>query len=141
MILRGHVKEGFKGTVQRDFWPPVFFIIEPIWAPDEQAEVFSNSVSISPRYSNLSIEKTDSAQYHTVQSPKICSPKKLCKNINCSMILRRAWLRAVWYCGESILKTRTSLAKSEPKSKLFEPNTVHFLKFGIEHHIWYSGAM
>ena len=77
MILRGHVKEGFKGTVQRDFWPPVYFIIEPIWAPDEQAELFSNSVSISPRYSNLSIEKTDSAQYHTVQSPQIFSPPKI----------------------------------------------------------------
>ena len=34
-----------------------FSWFEPIWAPDKQAEVFSNSVSISPRYSITKFEK------------------------------------------------------------------------------------
>ena len=50
-----------KGTVQRDFQPPVFFIIQLI---------FSNLISFSPRYSKFSIEKTYSAQYHTALSQK-----------------------------------------------------------------------
>ena len=40
-----------KGSVSRDFGPQFFSWFEPIWATDKQVNVFSNSVSISPRYS------------------------------------------------------------------------------------------
>ena len=59
-----------KGTVQRDFRPQFISSFEPIWAPDKQAKVISNSVSTSLRYSNFSIAKTNSVQYHTAQSKK-----------------------------------------------------------------------
>ena len=44
-------------------------MIEPIWAPDKQAKVFSNSVSISQRYSITKFEKFDSpfAAHHGVK--------------------------------------------------------------------------
>ena len=37
-----------------------FSWFEPIWAPDQQAKVFMNSVLISPRYSITKFEKFDS---------------------------------------------------------------------------------
>ena len=37
--------------MSQDFWPPVFFMIWTHLAPDKQAKVFSNSVSILLRYS------------------------------------------------------------------------------------------
>ena len=55
-----------KGSVSRDFRPPVFLWFEPIWAPDKQAKVFSNS--ISPRYSITKFEKFDSAVCSTPRS-------------------------------------------------------------------------
>ena len=42
------------------FWLNDFFLFEPIWAPDKQAKVFSNSVSILPRYWITKAEKFDS---------------------------------------------------------------------------------
>ena len=41
----------FKGSVSRDFRPLFFSWFKPIWAPDKQPKVFSESVSISPRNS------------------------------------------------------------------------------------------
>ena len=41
----------FKGSVSRDFQPLLFSRFDPTWAPDKQAKVFSNLVSIWPRYS------------------------------------------------------------------------------------------
>ena len=46
-----HIYRLFKGSVSRDLRPPFFSWFDPIWAPDKQAKVFSNSLSISPRYS------------------------------------------------------------------------------------------
>ena len=43
------------------FSTSIFSCFEPIWALDKQAKVFSNSVSISPRYSITKFEKFDSA--------------------------------------------------------------------------------
>ena len=40
-----------------------------------------------------------------------------------SMILRRTWLRAVWYCAESISKNSNNSAKSWYKSKIFKTIT------------------
>ena len=46
-----------------------FSWFKPIWAPDKQAKkVFSNSVSILPRYSITKFEKFDSAVYMTTES-------------------------------------------------------------------------
>ena len=67
-----------KGQSNEIFDPQFISSFVPIWAPDKQAKVYSNSVSISLRYSNFSIEKTDSAQYPTVQIKK----KKLSWNIS-----------------------------------------------------------
>jgi hypothetical protein len=44
-----------KGTVARDFWPLVFFMIDPIWAPNSYPKTFSNSGSNSRRYSNFKV--------------------------------------------------------------------------------------
>ena len=46
--------EKFKGTVQRDFWPPVFSLFEPAWSTDQWVKIFSNLVKFSPSYSNFS---------------------------------------------------------------------------------------
>ena len=43
-------KNFFKGSVSRDFRPQFCFWFKPIWAPYKQAKVFSNPVSLSPRY-------------------------------------------------------------------------------------------
>ena len=53
----------FKGTVQRYFRPPVFFIIRTklVWKTDQWAKIISILVSFLSRYSKFSIEKTDSA--------------------------------------------------------------------------------
>ena len=59
-----------KGQSHEIFDPQFFSSFEPIWTPDKQAKVFSNSVTISLTYSNFSMESTDSAQYHTEQSKK-----------------------------------------------------------------------
>ena len=42
-----------KGVCHEIFDLQFFSWFKPIWAPDKQAKVFSNSVSISPRYSNF----------------------------------------------------------------------------------------
>ena len=40
-----------KGVCHEIFYHHFFSWLEPIWAPDKEAKVFLNSVSISPRYS------------------------------------------------------------------------------------------
>ena len=52
-----------------------------IWAPDKQAKVFSNSVSILPRYSITKFEKFDSAVCMTpgVKIVGLANPKKFLK--------------------------------------------------------------
>ena len=57
-----------KGSASRDFWPPVFSMIRTHLAPDKQAEVFSNSVSISPISVITQFEKIDSAVCITQRS-------------------------------------------------------------------------
>ena len=47
-----------KGVCHEIFDLRFFSWFQPIWAPDKQAEVFSNSVSISPRYSITKFEKS-----------------------------------------------------------------------------------
>ena len=66
-----------KGSVSQDFWPPFFlwFQFQPIWAPDKQAKVFSNSVSISLRYLITKFEKFDSVVCSTQQSQNFCLSK------------------------------------------------------------------
>ncbi len=44
-----------KGTLARDCWPLVFSWIDHIWASDSHRKIFSNSVSNSRRYSDLSV--------------------------------------------------------------------------------------
>ena len=56
----------FKGAVSQDFLP--FLLIEPIWAPDEQAKIVFLKNSFLRRYSNLKFEKFDSAQANIAQS-------------------------------------------------------------------------
>ena len=46
-------------NVSRDFQPLFFPWFEPIWAPDKQGKLFSNSASISQRYSITKFEKID----------------------------------------------------------------------------------
>ena len=58
----------FKGSVSRDFWPLFFPWFKPIWAPDKQAKVFSNLVSISPWYSITKFEKFNCAVCTTLRS-------------------------------------------------------------------------
>ena len=47
-----------KGQSNEILDPQFISSFKPIWAPDKQAKVFSNFVSISLRYSNFSIEKS-----------------------------------------------------------------------------------
>ena len=56
---------------------------EPIWAPDEQAKVCSNSVSISPRYLITKFEKFDFAVCMTLwsQNFRLSKSKKFSSNI------------------------------------------------------------
>ena len=58
-----------------------FSWFKPIWAPDKQAKVFSNSVSILPRYSITKFEKFDSAVCMTpgVKIVGLANPKKFLK--------------------------------------------------------------
>ena len=56
------------GSVSRDFQHLFWAWFEIIWAPDKQAEIFSNSVSISPRYSILKFENSDSVEWMTLRS-------------------------------------------------------------------------
>ena len=54
-----------KGTVQRDFGPQFFFIIQTAWVTDQRVKIFSFLVSFSLRYSYFSVKKTDSPGYDT----------------------------------------------------------------------------
>ena len=62
--------EHLKGQSSKIFDLQFFSSFEPAWATDQWVKTVSFLVSFSSRYSNLSIEKTDSAQYHTAQSQK-----------------------------------------------------------------------
>ena len=51
LLNQRRILKKLKGSVSPDY-PPLFFLwSEPTWAPDKQAKVFSNLVSISPRFS------------------------------------------------------------------------------------------
>jgi hypothetical protein len=45
----------FKGTVARDFLPPIFFMKKSPWSPYQPLTFFSNLVSSSPSYLNLNL--------------------------------------------------------------------------------------
>ena len=80
--LEDRVLAHFKGSVQRDFRPPVFFHHSNRSGPltsDQWVKIFSFFVLFSPRYSNFSIEITDFAQNHTARSKKIIL-EDWCKN-------------------------------------------------------------
>ena len=47
------MENGLRGVCHEIFDLHFFPWLEPIWAPDKQAKVFSNSVSISQRYSTF----------------------------------------------------------------------------------------
>ena len=75
--LNTNPKHCIKGTVQRDFRPPVFSSFELAWVTDQWVKMFSNFVLFLPRYSNFyeaprSIcrycAESSSAQYHTARS-------------------------------------------------------------------------
>ena len=57
-----------KGQSNEIFDPQFFSSFEPAWATDQWVKTVSLLVLFSPRYSYFSIEKTDSAQYHTARS-------------------------------------------------------------------------
>ena len=59
-----------KGQSNQIFDPQFISSFVPIWAPDKQAKVYSNSVSISLRYSNFSIEK------NWLRAVSYCADKK-----------------------------------------------------------------
>ena len=42
-----------KGVCHEIFDLQFFSLFKPIWTPDKQAKIFSNSATISPRYSNF----------------------------------------------------------------------------------------
>ena len=57
-----------KGVCHEIFDLQFFSWLKPIWAPDKQAKIFSNSVSISLRYSITKFEKIDFAVCSTPRS-------------------------------------------------------------------------
>ena len=65
-----------KGRVSLDFRPLFFPCFKPIWASFTRAEIFSNSVSISPRYLNF-LKATLRCVHHTEQSRKQNISKKI----------------------------------------------------------------
>ena len=69
------------GQSSEIFDPPFFSSFEPAWTTDYWVKIFSNFVSFSPRYSKFSIEKTDSAQYHTALSQKKFKPRTFLQNL------------------------------------------------------------
>ena len=74
-----------KLSVSRDFRPPFLSWFEPIWAPDKQANVFSNSVSILLRYSITKFEKFDSGVCITPQSQNLSLSNS--KNVSSNLFL------------------------------------------------------
>ena len=59
MFLNGKIatemiNTNIKGTVQRDFRPPVFSLFKPAWATDQWVKIFSILISFSLSYSNFS---------------------------------------------------------------------------------------
>ena len=64
--------QSIKGTVQRDFRPPVFSSFEPALASDQWVKIFSILVKNSQSYSKFKLQKSDSLWYHTPasQSPR-----------------------------------------------------------------------
>ena len=52
------------------FDPQFFSSFKLAWATDQRVKIFLNLISFSPRYSKFSIEKTDSAKYHSALSKK-----------------------------------------------------------------------
>ena len=72
-----------KGVCHEIFYLQFFSWFEPIWAPDKQAKVFSNSVSISPRYLITKFEKIDSAVCSTPRSQNfsLSNSKKISSNL------------------------------------------------------------
>ena len=61
-----------KGTVQRDFRPPVFSSFEPVWAINQWVKIFSILVQISLSYPMFRFEKTDCQGYDTPGSKTDC---------------------------------------------------------------------
>ena len=70
-----------KGVCHEIFYLHFCSWFEPIWAPDKQAKVFSNSVSISQKYSITKFKKFDSAVCMTPPS-KIFSLSKIKKKFS-----------------------------------------------------------
>ena len=60
-----------KGQCHEIFDFNFFALIEPIWAPDKQAKMLFLKNSFSRRYSNLKLEKFDSAQANTARSRNV----------------------------------------------------------------------
>ena len=134
-----HIYRLFKGSVSRDLRPPFFSWFNPIWAPDKQAKVFSNSLSISPRYSITKWDKKKFIinQYFILQifsfmtdvfTPERISPDCLFK-INHrqvkNLILCPRWdshhrvhLRDMLHTAEITLWSNIA-AKSKPNSKIY----------------------
>ena len=92
-----------KGSVSRDFRPQFFSWFEPIWTPDKQAKVFSNSVLILPRYSITKFEKFDSAVCMTPWSQNYRFSKYPLKEFILIVPLkatRNSQSFRFWLCGE-----------------------------------------
>ena len=107
-----------KGSVSRDF--------RPIWAPDKQADVFSNSVSISPRYSNFlklppQSQTPRCASYprvrfrsvhHTTESK--CTPPSQNQNLYKSLgAFNKGTIRRNPFKGEQFYHVRKDLKKKK----------------------------
>ena len=80
MMKKGITLQMLKGQSNEIFDPQFFSSFKLVWATDQRDKIFSNFVSFSLRYSQVSIEKTDSAQYHTALSQKKIHPRTFLQN-------------------------------------------------------------
>ena len=80
-----------------DFLPPFCLWLEPIWTHDKQGKLFSNSVSISPKYSNFykAPRWASCGVHHSAESWK-----KYLKNRN-SAVCIKPWSQTA-HCGVRI---------------------------------------
>ena len=100
-----------------------FSMIRPIWAPDKQGKVFSNSVSISPRYSNI---KKLRGVHHTAESWKKVYKKTLqSQALMCDITMKI--IKKVTNCLRNLFNFRRfSIKRSEKKSWIWKQENWHF---------------
>ena len=76
-----------KGQSNEIFDLQIFSSFKPAWATGQWFKLFSIFVKISMSYSNFSVEKTYSSQYHIAGEAKQNGPRTFLQKYKCSPFL------------------------------------------------------